>query len=274
MTVKHLQAVQRQQVTSAVTNDAGVMQRFRSGFSECAGEVNRFVGRLPGVDQGVKQRLMGHLASCVTGIPHVNPNSTIPPTQQPPQPQIQHQPSTSAVLPPTSPVEDLNNNGSRLQMYPSRLASGELALVLPLQSPTHASAFTAVTRSSVASLSPPLQQPTPVSPLHIQTNCSPPPQPPQPHVPSTLLQPIAHVKSIKSTPPSPPQSPPTHVTSTTGQWDALDFSYKSAPKRCLDVSDYPPAKRAKLSPVSSSSQASQDSPRPSASSSTEMWRPW
>jgi len=43
MTVKHLQNVQRQQLTSAVATDPTVITRFRSGFDECAAEVTRYV---------------------------------------------------------------------------------------------------------------------------------------------------------------------------------------------------------------------------------------
>lgn len=41
MTVKHLQAVQRQQLALAVAHDPAVLTKFRSGFAECAQEVTR-----------------------------------------------------------------------------------------------------------------------------------------------------------------------------------------------------------------------------------------
>ncbi|XP_054286954.1 transcription factor HES-1-A-like [Macrosteles quadrilineatus] len=116
MTVKHLQTIQRQQLSLAAGADPTVVRRFQSGFTECAGEVGRYIGRLDGVEAGVKQRLVSHLASCVNGLQQM----TGPPSSRPSS-------------------EDVNNNtaSARLQMMtglqliPSRLPSGELALLLP-----------------------------------------------------------------------------------------------------------------------------------------------
>lgn len=80
---------------------------------------------------GVKQRLLNHLTNCVSGLQQVAPfpsaPTIVPPTSLPPPT-------------PTSSLEDVNNNeasarlqmiSSGLQVIPSRLPTGELALLLP-----------------------------------------------------------------------------------------------------------------------------------------------
>lgn len=116
MTVKHLQTIQRQQMSLAVSADPGVIQKFRSGFSECAGEVTRYMsaGSAGGVEAGVRQRLVAHLTSCVQ----------------------QMAPTPAASVQQGLTPEDVNNNTASarlqtLQLIPSRLPSGELALLLP-----------------------------------------------------------------------------------------------------------------------------------------------
>ncbi|KAM8838937.1 transcription factor HES-1-A-like [Synchiropus picturatus] len=72
MTVKHLRNLQRLQMAAAVTSDPGVMGKYRAGFSECVGEVTRFLSTCEGVTAEVRTRLLSHLASCVTQINGVN----------------------------------------------------------------------------------------------------------------------------------------------------------------------------------------------------------
>lgn len=73
MTVKYLQTMQRNQINAAnVQNDPTVLYKFKAGFSDCTNEVNRYINQIDGVDATVKQRLMGHLNNCVTGIQQVN----------------------------------------------------------------------------------------------------------------------------------------------------------------------------------------------------------
>lgn len=72
MTVKYLQTMQRNQInasaTGSVPNDPTVLYKFKAGFSDCTNEVSRYISQIDGVDANVKQRLMGHLNNCVTGI--------------------------------------------------------------------------------------------------------------------------------------------------------------------------------------------------------------
>lgn len=72
MTVKYLQTMQRNQINATnVQNDPTVLYKFKAGFSDCTNEVNRYINQIDGVDATVKQRLMGHLNNCVTGIQQV-----------------------------------------------------------------------------------------------------------------------------------------------------------------------------------------------------------
>ncbi|XP_063989744.1 transcription factor HES-4-A-like [Diachasmimorpha longicaudata] len=174
MTVKHLQTVQRQQLSTAVSTDPAVLSKFRSGFSECAGEVSRYVNHLENIDSVVKQRLMNHLNGCVTNLQQMAPfySHFVPymPDRLFPEVKVGFQNDFHS--------GDENNNGSAriqipsgVQLIPSRLPTGELALLVPQSArisanfpffppsaePTRTSgtsAFTAVHRAHSPLLSP------------------------------------------------------------------------------------------------------------------------
>lgn len=137
MTVKHLETLQRQQVALAAATDPNVLNKFRAGFTECAGEVGRF----PGLDASVKRRLMAHLASCLGPVEASNNNGQTA-NQQPVQPappttqlQVHILPQVDAT--PRIQVQQSNGifftnaNGMGLQLVPTRLENGDIALVLP-----------------------------------------------------------------------------------------------------------------------------------------------
>ncbi|KAL0268719.1 UNVERIFIED_CONTAM: hypothetical protein PYX00_010546 [Menopon gallinae] len=142
MTVKHLETLQRQQVAMAAASDPNVANKFRAGFTECAGEVGRF----PGLDGPVKRRLLQHLANCL--------NATSPPTTATTGTETRTSPAaaTTAANPPLqvhilrAPVQTetpvvpqtnssniilANTNGQGLQLVPTRLPNGDIALILP-----------------------------------------------------------------------------------------------------------------------------------------------
>ncbi|XP_076639935.1 bHLH protein deadpan [Colletes latitarsis] len=134
MTVKHLQAVQRQQVSTAVATDPAVLTKFRTGFSECATEVSRYVSHLENVDPVVKQRLVSHLNNCVSNLQQMAPfySHYVPymPERLYPEVKVGFQSDFQN--------GDENNNGSAriqipngVQLIPSRLPTGELALLVP-----------------------------------------------------------------------------------------------------------------------------------------------
>ncbi|KAK2575992.1 hypothetical protein KPH14_007351 [Odynerus spinipes] len=134
MTVKHLQTVQRQQLSTAVATDPAVLTKFRSGFSECATEVSRYVSHLENVDPVVKQRLVSHLNNCVSNLQQMAPfyGHYVPymPERLYPEVKVGFQSDFQN--------GDENNNGSAriqipngVQLIPSRLPTGELALLVP-----------------------------------------------------------------------------------------------------------------------------------------------
>lgn len=147
MTVKHLQTLQRQQLAVAVATDPNVLHKFKTGFNECAGEVSRYIGNMDGVETGVKQRLVAHLSNCVTGLQQPSPfsfsgansisnsSNNIPISIS----QGNSNTSSSTTIPSVNFNGDINNNQNNtriqvpagIQLIPSRLPTGELALLVP-----------------------------------------------------------------------------------------------------------------------------------------------
>ncbi|OQV22525.1 putative Transcription factor HES-1 [Hypsibius exemplaris] len=68
MTVKHLQTMQRQQMAQAVSHDPTVLSKFKSGFTECAGEIQRYLNSIETVDKQVRARILAHLGTCLNGL--------------------------------------------------------------------------------------------------------------------------------------------------------------------------------------------------------------
>ncbi|CAG9562025.1 unnamed protein product [Danaus chrysippus] len=103
MTVKHLEGLR--------SEGAGSPDRFKAGYRHCLSEVSKF----PGLDSGLKRRLVKHLEGCV----NVNRPLTAPT--------------------PPSDVDDTTHStifisagpGSGVRLVPTRLSNGDIALVLP-----------------------------------------------------------------------------------------------------------------------------------------------
>lgn len=142
MTVKHLETLQRQQVALAAATDPNVLNKFRAGFTECAGEVGRF----PGLEASVKRRLMAHLASCLGPVDATattgggggsvqNSGQSVQPASSTTQLQVHILPQVDST--PRIQVQQSNGifftnaNGTGLQLVSTRLPNGDIALVLP-----------------------------------------------------------------------------------------------------------------------------------------------
>ncbi|XP_054733043.1 protein hairy isoform X1 [Anastrepha obliqua] len=165
-TVKHLQELQRQQAAMQQAADPKVINKFKAGFADCANEVSRF----PGLDPAVKRRLLQHLSNCINGV-----KSELHQHQR----QLAGAPAQMLPSPPSSPEQDQQHlqqqqhvaaaaaaaattghpfllgaqlqhkmNGyflpNGLQVIPTKLPNGSIALVLPhhhqqqaQQMPTH-----------------------------------------------------------------------------------------------------------------------------------------
>ncbi|XP_030387626.1 protein deadpan [Scaptodrosophila lebanonensis] len=152
MTVKHLQSVQRQQLNMALQTDPSVVHKFKTGFVECAEEVNRYVSQLDGIDAQVRQRLTAHLSQCANSLEQIGSMSNFNNGYRGQMPTLFPN-ATAAPLFAQLP-QDLNNNNNNtnsnncgngrenlaatpaiqmggLQLIPSRLPSGEFALIMP-----------------------------------------------------------------------------------------------------------------------------------------------
>ncbi|KAJ8980417.1 hypothetical protein NQ317_018809, partial [Molorchus minor] len=136
MAVKHLQNVQRQQLALAMATDPSILRKFKTGFNECSTEIERYINQVEGVDTAMKQRISSHLQKCISGIEQVSQLNF---------PGISNLPflSRSSVFAQTQArvdaqenIDDQKNNPKiqipqGIQLIPSRLPSGELALLVP-----------------------------------------------------------------------------------------------------------------------------------------------
>ncbi|KAL3861022.1 hypothetical protein ACJMK2_007115 [Sinanodonta woodiana] len=64
MTVKYLQQLQKQGITSAVVHDT-VPMGYQSGYEECARETIHYLNSANGIRPNIKSRVESHLSSCV-----------------------------------------------------------------------------------------------------------------------------------------------------------------------------------------------------------------
>ncbi|XP_020299198.1 protein hairy-like, partial [Pseudomyrmex gracilis] len=70
MTVKHIQTMQRQHLSTAVVNNLTMLPKFCSEFSESATEVLRYINYL---DPAIKQQLVSHLNNCMSHLQQMAP---------------------------------------------------------------------------------------------------------------------------------------------------------------------------------------------------------
>lgn len=171
MTVKHLETLQRQQNALTQATDPTVLNKFRAGFTECATEVGRFAG----LDASLKRRLMSHLMSCLSTTDSNGQQSVTTNNQQ----TVQSAQTTSTqlqvhILPQVDGTQTvqvqqsngilyaMNTNGTTLQLVPTRLSNGNIALVAA--SPKVATTVT-TSQVSTSPISTPATSPAPSSPL-------------------------------------------------------------------------------------------------------------
>lgn len=124
MTVKHLESMQRHNVALSAATESTVANKFKAGFTECTNEVNRF----PGLEPHVRKRLMQHLGSYFNKeIGSSSPKNSLTPTEKS-NIQLHLDSSQNAIL--------LGTAGSTcgVQLVPTRLPNGDIALVLPSRS--------------------------------------------------------------------------------------------------------------------------------------------
>ncbi|XP_046966222.1 protein hairy-like [Vanessa cardui] len=109
MTVKYLEGLR--------SEGAGSPDRFKAGYRHCLSEVAKF----PGLDSGLKKRLVRHLEGCVT-TPGTRPFAAPTPPSDVEDAVVPAQHSTIFIS---------AGPGSGVRLVPTRLSNGDIALVLP-----------------------------------------------------------------------------------------------------------------------------------------------
>jgi len=160
MAVRHVQNLHRQMAAQRALTDPQLNDKYRAGFAECANEVGRYLNRSE-VDAASKQQLLGHLGGCMNQLPHT-PMKTATPTVM------------------TAAQKYFGN--ANVQLVPTRLASGEIALVLPNSAPLKneisVNCHTVNVLGSSGILSPAASDCSSVSPLPLTLTHSQPITPP------------------------------------------------------------------------------------------------
>lgn len=138
MAVRHIQTVREQQLRAAIDINPAALTKYRTGFSECATEVSRYVSQLENVDPAVKQRLVSHLNNCVNNLQQIAPFCSPTARHYVPYMPERLYPEVKVGFHSDFQNGDENNNGSAriqipngVQLIPSRLPTGELALLVP-----------------------------------------------------------------------------------------------------------------------------------------------
>ena len=84
-------------IVDAMAVDNSVVHKYQAGFTECAGEVNRYLRTIDGLDPKVRDRLLGHLAGCVQRMnAYTAPTATTAQRKFPTNPVPQRLPSNPA----------------------------------------------------------------------------------------------------------------------------------------------------------------------------------
>ncbi|XP_003741403.1 transcription factor HES-1-B [Galendromus occidentalis] len=115
MAVRHVQMLHRQTSVQRAAVDPNVSDKFRAGYMECAKEVSRYLSRSESVDGSVRQCLLSHLSQTSPVAGRTSPMETATPT------------AMTAV---TVAAQKYFGN-PQVQLVPTRLPSGEIALVVP-----------------------------------------------------------------------------------------------------------------------------------------------
>lgn len=117
-----------------MNTDPSVLGKYGAGFSECVGEVTRFLSTCDGMNTEVRTRLLGHLASCITQINAVNLCTPHPVAPGPAQTGAQIT-AASAPLTPSKSVSSMHASPEAIKLYggfqvvPTR--DGQFAFLVP-----------------------------------------------------------------------------------------------------------------------------------------------
>lgn len=149
MAVKHLESLHKQQAAMSTLTD-----KYRAGFSECASEVNRF----PGLEPIVRRRLVQHLTNCLNSSTLASvPSSDVSNRVAQQNLQVHILPSDNANMNTQNGIFLSAGANAGVQLVPTRLPNGDIALILPSTSASS------------------IQQRLTVSPTPSSSSSSPPP---------------------------------------------------------------------------------------------------
>lgn len=117
-----------------MTTDPSFLSKYRAGFSECVGEVTRFLSTCEGVHSEVRTRLLSHLASCVTQINTINFYTPHPGTSRLGQTSTQMPAASAPRMPCTTSLEvnfpaEVMKLYSGFQVVPT--PDGQFAFIVP-----------------------------------------------------------------------------------------------------------------------------------------------
>ncbi|XP_065211047.1 protein hairy-like [Planococcus citri] len=141
MTVKHLESLHKQQAAMSAVTDPQVVNKYRAGFNECAGEVGRF----PGLEPMVRRRLLQHLSTCLNATAiAASTAGSIGGGIDASATKAHQQNLQVHILPSETGAKQHHQNGiflsagsnAGVQLVPTRLPNGDLALILPSASTT------------------------------------------------------------------------------------------------------------------------------------------
>jgi len=164
MTVKHLESVQRHNAAFTAAAESAVANKFKAGFAECTNEVSRF----PGLEPRVRDRLVQHLGAYFDnddGTGRTAPPA-VPTSPEPSGLQLRLDSSQNSI------VLGAAGSGRGVQLVPTRLPNGDIALILPSRRPTAAAAAAAVEQQTVVVPSPVVAVPTPPSTVRSESSSS------------------------------------------------------------------------------------------------------
>lgn len=175
MTVKHLESMQRNGVALSAATGSTVANKFKAGFTECTNEVNRF----PGLEPHVRRRLMQHLgayfnkdcgAAAATAAAAVagGCRATTPPPETSDLRLRLDASGHNAILQLGAAAA---GSARGVQLVPTRLPNGDIALVLPSRPPASAAAA-AETSSTPPPPPPPIVSVAPATPPSTQSDSS------------------------------------------------------------------------------------------------------
>lgn len=130
MAVRHVRMIHQQLTAQRTVADPQIGDKFRAGYLECANEVSRYLTRTEGVDSSARQGLLNHLGR-VSPAPSTVSSGSSSPSSSPPSSAPCSPLMRTASPTVISAVAQKFFGNPELQLVPTRLPSGQMALLVP-----------------------------------------------------------------------------------------------------------------------------------------------